>query len=564
MKTVKKGGFGAGIAVVAAALLLISAKPAKPVENSDFNLGRNMETLFNTFRELSLFYVDSVPPEKLLSDATEGMTLRLDPYTAYMPEEEMADFEVMTTGKYGGIGALIRKKGDYVVISQPYEHFPADKAGLQPGDKIIEIDGRSAKGFEAAQVSALLKGDPGTKVTLKVEKFYTGEVVPVTVRRERIVISGVPYHDFVAEGTGYIQHTEFTEDCSDDMRRAIADLRKKGELKSLILDLRGNGGGLLQEAVKIVSLFVPKGTEVVSMRGRHRPLDMTFRTEQEPIERELPVVVLINSTSASASEIVAGAMQDLDRGVLLGQRSFGKGLVQSTRPVGYNAYLKVTTAKYYIPSGRCIQAIDYAHRNEDGSVAYVPDSLVGEFTTRAGRKVYDGGGVMPDVKVPAAYISRFLLILYTKGYLEDFVDDYLKRHPAKVDPVKFRFSDADYEDFIRFMEDKDVEFESESKKALAELRKKATEERYIRRIAEDLDRIAERLKDDKASNLKLYRNELTEFIENEIILRQYYTGGQTRYRLERDREVAAAMELLGDMERYRTILAGENPSRTLP
>jgi len=562
MKTIKKRGVAVAVTVAVAVLLLVAAKPVKQMSgNSDFNLGRDMEILFNTYRDLSLFYVDSVSSDKLLSDAAEGMTGNLDPYTEYMPEEEMADFEILTTGKYGGIGALIRKKGDYVVISQPYEHFPADKAGLQVGDKILEIDGRSAKGFDAAQVSALLKGDPGTKVNLKVEKFYTGETVPVPIRRERIVISGVPYHACVEEGIGYIQHTDFTEDCSDDMRRAIVDLKKKGELKGLILDLRNNGGGLLQEAVKIVGLFVPKGTEVVSMRGRHAQLDMTFRTENEPAEAELPVVVLINSSSASASEIVAGAIQDLDRGVLLGQRSFGKGLVQSTRPVGYNAYLKLTTAKYYTPSGRCIQAIDYAHRNEDGSVGYVPDSLIAEFTTRAGRKVYDGGGVMPDVKVPAEYASRFLMILYTKGYLEDFVDEYLKRHPGKVDSLKFRLTDADYEDFMRFMEDRDVEFESESKQALADLRKKATEERYINRIADDLDRIANSLKDDKNSNLKRYRNELTEFIEDEIIQRQYYASGQTRYRLERDREVAAAVELLRDTERYRTILTSGDTSR---
>jgi len=561
MKMIKKRGGSAVVAVVAAALLLMAAKPVKQVGNPDFNLGRDMEILFNTYRDLSLFYVDSVPPDKLLNDAIEGMTSNLDPYTEYMPEEEMADFEILTTGKYGGIGALIRKKGDYVVISQPYEHFPADKAGLQAGDKILEIDGRSAKGFEAAQVSALLKGDPGTKINLKVEKFFTGETIPITIRRERIVISGIPYHAYVEDGIGYIRHTDFTEDCSDNMRRAIADLRKNGELKGLILDLRSNGGGLLQEAVKIAGLFMPKGTEVVSMRGRYAQLDMTFRTESEPIEAELPVVVLINSASASASEIVAGAMQDIDRGVLLGQRSFGKGLVQSTRPVGYNAYLKITTAKYYTPSGRCIQAIDYAHRNEDGSVGYVPDSLVAEFTTRAGRKVYDGGGVMPDIKIPPEYASRFLMILYTKGYLEDFVDEYLKRHSGKVDPTKFRLTDADYEDFIRFMENKDVEFESESKQALAELRKKATEERYINRIADDLDRIANSLKDDKESNLKRYRDELTEVIEDEIIMRQYYLSGQIRYRIERDKEVAAAVELLRDGERYRTILTSEDTSR---
>ena len=529
--------------------------------NPDFRLGRNTEILLNLFRDLNLFYVDSVDTDKLLSDAAIGMTKHLDPYTEYLPEEQMEDFEFMTTGKYGGIGALIRQKGDYVQIAQPYKGFPADRAGLRIGDKIVEIDGQDAKGFTTEKVSSRLKGDPGTNVKLKVEKFYTGQIEPVTIRRERIVISGVPYYGFVNDSIGYIQHNDFTEDCSSDMRRALMELRKGGKLKGLILDYRGNGGGILQEAVKILSLFVPKGTEVVSMKGRLKEMDATFRTETTPVDTTLPIVVLTSSGSASAAEIVSGALQDLDRAVLVGQRTFGKGLVQSTRPLGYNSYLKVTTAKYYIPSGRCIQAIDYAHRNEDGSVSFVPDSLIREFTTSNGRKVYDGGGIVPDVKLPPEYVSRFALITYGKGYIEDFVDLYCKQHPEPVDMLNFRLSDADYADFVRFMTDKDVEYESETKQALKTLREKAKEERYLDRIQEELNRVEAGLKDDKENNLRLYKNELSEIIEDEIILRSHYSQGVTAHKLTRDPEVAEAVKLLGDPERYQKIITTQDTSR---
>lgn len=555
----KKIKYALGVLLVAGVVLVFSG--ADKSENSDFRLGRNMEILMNLFRDVNLFYVDSVSPDKLLEDAATGMTGKLDPYTEYIPEEDMADFEILTTGKYGGIGALIRKKGDWVVIAQPYKGFPADRAGLKIGDKIVEIEGQDARGFDPARVSSLLKGDPGTTVRLKVERFATGKVEPVSIRRERIVISGVPYHGFVADSIGYIQHSDFTEDCSTDLRKALMELKASGRLKGLILDLRGNEGGILQEAVKILSLFVPKGTEVVSMRGKFKQMDATFKTEGEPVDTELPIVVLTDRGSASAAEIVSGSLQDLDRAVLLGQRTFGKGLVQSTRPLGYNSYLKVTTAKYYIPTGRCIQAIDYAHRNEDGSVGYIPDSLIREFRTKAGRKVYDGGGIMPDVRMEPNYVSRFAMILYGKGYIEDFVDDYMKRHPEPVDVDRFALTDADYADFTAFMKDKDVEFQSESKRALARLREKAKQERYLDRIESQLDEIEKGLKDDKESNLKLYRKELSRIIEDEIILRSHYAQGVTRHKLLSDEEVKAAVELLGDKDRYRTILASQDTAR---
>ena len=363
---------------------------------NDFGLGRNMELLVNMMRELSLFYVDEVDPDQLMQDAAEGMTRNLDPYTEFLPEEQMSNFDLLTTGKYGGIGSMIRKKGDYVIFAQPYEGSPADRAGIRIGDKILSIEGEDTKGWDPAQISSALKGTPNTTVRIVIERLIGGEHDTLTLTRERVAIPSVPYAGFVAKGIGYIQHSDFTEGSYEEMRTAIEKLRTQDTLRGLILDYRGNGGAILQEAVKIVSMFVPKGTEVVRTKGRAATQENVFRTANDPILPDLPLAVLINGNSASAAEIVAGSLQDLDRAVLIGQKSFGKGLVQTTRPLGYNTLLKLTTAKYYIPSGRCIQAIDYSSRKQDGTVGKVADSLVREFTTRGGRKVYDGGGISPD------------------------------------------------------------------------------------------------------------------------------------------------------------------------
>lgn len=526
--------------------------------SGDFKLRRNMEILMNVFRDINYFYVDEVDSDKILEKAATGIVSSLDPYTEFMPEEEVEKFEVMTTGKYGGIGALIREKGDWVYIAEPYKDSPADRAGLQIGDKIVGIDGQDAKAIGSAKVSSMLKGDPGTKVTINVEKFYTGKVEEIEIMRERISIPGVPYHGFVSDGIGYIEHSDFSENCSGDMRNAFMELKNSGNLKGLIIDYRNNGGGILQEAVKILSMFVPKGTEVVSMRGRTSESNKIFKTETDPIDLDIPIVVLTNSGTASSAEIVVGALQDLDRAVLIGQRTFGKGLVQSPRPTGFNTYIKITTAKYYMPSGRCVQAIDYAHRNEDGSVSYVPDSLVKEFHTAVGRKVYDGGGVMPDIVTLADYISRFTIIAYGKGYIEDFVDLYAKKYRDPVDPATFKLSDKDYAWFVEFMQDKDMEYMSETAAALKQLREKAQRERYIDRVDEQLDQIQNLLKDDLDGNLMLYKDQITEFIEENIVLRQHYQQGVTQYRISKDDEIEKAVEVLNSQEEYKRILESQD------
>ena len=541
----------AGLAAVAGATIHAS--------HNDFGLGRNMEITVNMMRELSLGYVDPIDPDRLMEGAAAGMVSDLDPYTEYISEEGMSDFELLTTGKYGGVGALIRKKGDWVVIAQPYQGTPSDRAGLRIGDRILEIDGRDARGFTTEEVSSRLKGEPGSRVKVTVLHLDSTRQT-VTLHRERIAIPGVPYAGWAADGIGYIRHSDFTEGCYEEMRAAIERLRTERPLKGLVLDYRSNGGGIMQEAVKILGMFVPKGTEVVSTKGRSEDSKQVFRTDTEPILADLPLTVLINGSSASAAEIVAGALQDLDRAVLIGQRSFGKGLVQSPRPLGYNAMLKLTTAKYYIPSGRCIQAIDYSH-SQEGSVRAVPDSLISEFTTRAGRKVYDGGGVMPDIATDPEYISRFALTLYALGFIEDFGDEYTRRNPGRqIDIRTFSITDKDYADFAEFMQDKKVPYESDTRRALKALKKAAEDDRFAD-LKNKFEQVEAELKDDTQTNLETYRTQVVETINNDIVMRHGYQAGVIEHSLSGDKEVKKAVEVLGDPAEYARITREQDTKR---
>ena len=548
----KYRSLAAATLVAAAAITIFAAR-------NDFGLGRNMEITVNMMRELSLNYVDEVDPDKLMEGAAAGMVSDLDPYTEYIPEKGMQDFELLTTGKYGGIGALIRQKEDYVRIAQPYQGSPADLAGLKIGDKILAIDGKDAKGFTTEQVSSRLKGEPGSKVRVEVEHL-DGSKQTAVIRRERIAIPGVPYVGWVADGIGYIRHSDFTEGCYEEMRAAVERLRKEGELKGLVLDYRSNGGGIMQEAIKILGMFVPKGTEVLSTKGRSEDSKQVFRTSSEPVLPNLPLVVLVNGSSASAAEIVAGALQDLDRAVLIGQRSFGKGLVQSTRPLGYNTMLKLTTAKYYIPSGRCIQAIDYSH-SQEGDIRTVPDSLISEFTTRAGRKVYDGGGIMPDIRTEPEYISRFAMTLYAMGFIEDFGDEYTRRNPGQtIDIRTFSISDQDYADFAEFMKDKKVPYESDTRRALKAL-KKAADEDLFADLKEKFEKVESELKDDTQTNLATYREQVIETIKNDIVMRHGYQAGVIEHSLPGDTDVQRALDVLNNPQEYRRIVSEQDTAR---
>ncbi len=538
---------------IAAAVLLV-AGTAIFARRNDFGLGRTMEITVNMMRELALGYVDPIDADRLLEGAAAGMVSDLDPYTEFFSEEGMSDFEILTTGKYGGVGALIRQKDDWVRIAQPYEGSPADRGGLKIGDRILAIDGKSTRGFTTEQVSALLKGEPGSRVKVTVEHLDSTQQT-VTLRRERISIPGVPYAGWVADGIGYIRHSDFTEGCYEQMRAAIERLRGEGELRGLILDYRSNGGGILQEAVKILSMFVPKGTVVLTTRGRTEQKE--YRTESEPILPDLPLAVLVNGNTASSSEIVAGALQDLDRAVLIGQRSFGKGLVQTTRPLGYNTMLKLTTAKYYIPSGRCIQAVDYSH-SQQGDVRTVPDSLISEFTTRAGRKVYDGGGIMPDLCTEPEYISRFAVTLYALGFIEDFGDDYTRRHPGQqIDLRTFSITDADYADFKAFMKDKQVPYESDTRRALKVLTKAAADDRF-EELRAQFERVEQELRDDTQTNLDTYREQIVDAINSDIVLRHGYQAGVIEHSLGGDGDVAEAVRVLENPGEYRRITAEQD------
>lgn len=546
----------AGAAAASAAIFFGGVFAAK----NDFGLGRNMEIMANLMRELAVNYVDEVSPDEMMRNGARGITARLDPYTEFLPESEMSDFETLTTGRYGGIGALIRQDGDFVIIAEPYKGSPADRAGLMIGDKIVEIDGESAEGMTTSDVSARLKGEPKTTVRLTVEKLVGGSREAVKIRRERIVIPSISYAGYVADGIGYIRHADFTDTCYDDMRAAIRSLQERGDLRALILDYRNNGGGVMQSAVKVLSLFVPKGTKVLENRGRDASAVESFSTEYEPLLPDMPLAVLVNGNSASAAEIVAGAIQDLDRGVLVGQRSFGKGLVQSTYPVGYNSYVKMTSAKYYIPSGRCIQAVRYS---SDGRAETVADSLVNEFRTAGGRRVYDGGGIMPDIETPTEYVSNFAVTLYLTGIIDDFGDEYMRRHhaDAKPDCRTFSITDADYDDFVRMVGEREVAYKSDSRRALEHLRASLEKERYDDRMGDALKAIDENLRDDKMSNLQTYRKEITDAINANILLRYAYSDGVIENSLASDTDVARAVGILRDEPEYRRILAEQDTER---
>lgn len=541
------------IAVAASATLSLFITAAV---NPDFKITKNMEILVNIFRELNMNYVDGVDPDKLMQQAAEGMTKNIDPYTEYLSEEVMKGFQIMTTGKYGGIGALVKKgkDADYAAIAQPYRGKPADVAGLKIDDKIIAIDGVNMKGLDLEKITIQMKGDPGTVLKMTIESEATGERREVQIKRERIAISGVPYYGVLKDSVGYIALDNFTENCSADVKAALLELKKQN-IKSLILDIRSNGGGIMGEAVNIVGLFVPKGTQVVSTIGKNKQREDRVATTNDPVDTKIKLAVMINSASASASEIVSGALQDLDRAVVIGERSFGKGLVQTTRPVGYNSYLKLTIAKYYIPSGRCIQAINYGKRAADGSIAHIPDSLINEFKTVKGRKVYDGGGIMPDVRVTTPDPSIFTVSLYSQNYIDEFAREYFKKNPKRVaeGPNKFKLTDAEYNGFVEFMKDKTVAYESKTDAAVKQLRSIAEGEKQLDQIQKQLVELETMIKNNKSTNLMRFKPELIKLIENDILIRKFYTEGVIRHNLPTDTEIMKAVSVLSDPKEYQKV-----------
>ncbi len=537
-----------------AVFLGITAITSYSFVDSYFEVSKNLDIFATLFRELNIYYVDETNPGDLMKKGIDDMLSSLDPYTNYIPESEIEDYRYMTTGQYGGIGALIRQDGDYVVISEPYEGFPAQKADLRAGDKILRINDTDGKGKKTDDISKFLKGQPSSTIKLLIEREGEKKPFEKTINREEIKIKSVPYSSMLSAKIGYIKLTGFTENAADEVKEALVELKKNPELKSLVLDLRGNPGGLLKEAIDIVNLFEQKGIEIVSTRGKVKDWDKVHKAMNEPIDTETPITILIDRGSASASEIVSGALQDLDRAVVIGQRSYGKGLVQQTRPLSYNAQLKVTVAKYYTPSGRCIQALDYSHRNDDGSVSKVPDSLISAFKTRNGRIVYDGGGIAPDITTETEKFSAILSSLATKNLIFNYATKYRTLH-ASIAPAKsFKLSDAEYDDFVAYLSGKEYDYTTKTEKTLEDLVDDAKDDKTIDAIKADIDALKIKVMHNKKEDLVKYKPEISHYLEEEIASRYYFQNGRMEVSLKEDIDLKEALSLLNDSEHYKKIL----------
>ena len=528
------------ISILIAALVLSVAGVSAQTKN--FELGKWTEIQNAILKELNRSYVDSLPIGRIERAGIDAMLEELDPYTIYIPEEEAEDLQMMLNKTYGGIGAIIYKpeKDGPVYINEPYAGSPAVKAGLRCGDEILEIDGTSVAGLETKECSDRMKGKPGTKVHFKIRKARTGQIEEVDVVRERIHLPDVEYAAMINDTTGYILQTGFTDKVSNEVRNAVNRLKEEG-MKQLVLDLRGNGGGLLSEAVNIVSLFVPKGSVVVTAKN-NQGQEMSYKTTFDPIDTEMPLIVLVDSGTASSSEIVSGALQDYDRAVIMGRRTYGKGLVQSIRPLPYNGSMKVTTAKYYTPSGRCVQAIDYSHRNEDGSVGHIPDSLTHEFKTLGGRTVRDGGGIKPDVELPVHDYSRLVYSLVYGGILEQYALHYVRNHEQIPALEDFRFSDADFEDFIAFAKDKQFDYRSSARTYFDQMKKELEKDGLAEGMKDRLEAMEKALDMDKEAFLRLKKDEIVPFIEEELAVRYYFQEAGIKVRLRYDDQLKAALE----------------------
>lgn len=513
-------------------------------QSADFNMARSLEIQNNILKELVNGFVDSVSVEKLVNTGINAMLGSLDPYTEYIPEEDEKNIELLTTATYGGIGAMIKKLDTTgVIISQPYLGSPAVKYGLEPGDVILEIDGEDVMPLNAEECSSRMKGEPGTSVRFLVRKGRSGKTAEIEVVRERIHIPDVSYSGILKDTIGYIKIDGFTVNGSEDVRKAVVSLKEKGA-RRLILDLRGNGGGLLDEAVDIVSLFVPKGTLVVTQKGRANVgADMEYRTKKEPVDTLIPLMVLVNSGSASSSEIVTGAVQDLDRGLVAGTRTYGKGLVQAIRPVGYNGTMKMTIAKYYTPSGRCVQAIDYSHRNSDGSVGYVPDSLKKAFRTRLGRTVYDGGGITPDSVIASDQYSRIAISLVMNDIINDYAIKFYSEHDSIPPVMDFSLTDEQYGDFVKYAVSREFDSRSGAQVLMEDLLKSARQEELDEYIKAEAEALKAKLSISKKQMLLLKKEEIRSLVEEEIANKYYFTPGRVEAIIKSDSQLQKAVAL---------------------
>ncbi len=541
-------------------LLLISLSLSgfaqeKTTTDEYFEISKNLTIFSEVYKNINLNFVDETNPGELMKIGIDAMLRSLDPYTNYIPESNIEDYRMMQSGQYGGIGSLIQQRDEYILITNPYENFPAQKAGLRAGDKIIEIDGNSVKGKSASEVSDLLKGAKDTEVTLKIERNNEKNPLDISVTREIIKMPTVPFYDMVTEKIGYIKLTQFLGSSSSEVASAFKTLKDSNELEGLILDLRGNPGGLLGEAVNIVNLFVPQGTLVVKTKGRDRQNNLQYFARNKPMDTKIPLVILIDNGSASASEIVSGTLQDLDRAVVVGNQSFGKGLVQQTKNMEYNSIIKLTVAKYYTPSGRCIQKLDYSDRNISGKGKNISDSLVHTFKTTNGRPVTDGRGILPDVEVKNNSYSPLSAALMRENIIFDYATKYFYTHPSIVSAKDFKLSEEEYKEFIEFAGSQEFEYSTGSEQFLEKLKEIAESEQYFESSKEEYEALREKLSPNKQRDLLKFDSEIKELIESEIVGRYYYQRGQMELEISQDKFVAEATTTLLNKSTYNKILA---------
>lgn len=519
-----------------------------------FEIAKNLDIFATLFKEVNAYYVDEVDPDKMVRTGIDAMLMSLDPYTNYIPEDEIESFRTMTTGQYAGIGALIGVINDKTIITMPYEGFAAHKAGLRIGDELVAIDGKDVRDMNVSDISTLLKGQAKTPVEISVKRFGHEQPLDFSFKRERITVTNVPYYGKVSEDIGYIKLEDFTTDAGKEVGRALEELKAQGASK-VILDLRDNPGGLLSEAVNVSNVFIPKGMEAVSTKGKVTEWNKTYKTLNHPVDTRIPLVVLTNGGSASAAEIVSGVMQDYDRGILVGSRTFGKGLVQTTRPLTYNAQLKVTTAKYYIPSGRCIQSLDYAHRNEDGSVNKVADSLKSEFKTKKGRVVYDGGGLDPDVDIEPEYYAPITQSLVGTGLIFDYATEYYYKRKSIPPAAEFSLTNDEYKQFVMWLSDKEYDYTTQVEEELVKLEESAKKEKYFKDIESQLNDLKNKVRHNKEKDLQKFSNEIKQVLQEEIASRYYLQKGSVEASFKDDADIQKAVELLKDTAAYQQVLA---------
>ncbi len=548
----RKKLFVIGVSIVAGSLLGFTV-----ADDYFFEVSKNLDIFTTLFRDVNMYYVDSIQPGSLMKSGIDGMLKNLDPYTVFIPESDLEDYKMThISAEYGGIGALVQQRDGTIQISELYEGFPAQKADVKVGDIILSVNGVSTKNKKVDEVTDFMKGQKGTTVKMVLQREGESKPVEKTIIRDEIKFKNVPFYGMVSENTGYIKLNQFLEDASEQVKEGLIALKQNSKFKYLILDLRGNGGGLLREAVDIVNLFVDKGQKIVNQKGKIKEMNMEYLANKTAVDAQIPLVVLVDRGSASASEIVTGAMQELDRGVVVGERTFGKGLVQQTYNLSYNTLLKVTIAKYYTPSGRCIQALDYTHRNKDGSVAHVADSLMHEFKTKGGRSVYDGSGIYPDIFTERKSFSSISKALSSNYLFFDYASKYVSEH-SSISPAKdFRLTDAEYSDFVTFLSGKKYDYKNQSEREIEQLKTAAEKEKYLSMFQTEFNALKKKMEDSKKQDLTNHRDEIKEILETEIASRYYYQKGRLEADFKYDTDLKKCIETLNDNTLYSSILAG--------